>query len=437
MTRDCDVAIIGAGAAGLAAAVELGRRGLDVCILEARDRIGGRILTRREPHLAAPIELGAEFVHGRPAESFVRLAAREVPLIDAAETRWISRAGKLQPAEDLFGLLRTHLRRIGRPRKDLPFRNFMESARRRLPPRLRDFALLLVEGFDAADSTRVSTLGTFDEWFGESAADAPTFRPAGGYATLLHALGSALTPARVDLRLETIVREVRWRRGEATIEATQRGAPLCVRARQALVTLPLGILQLPPNAPNAVLFAPSLTAKQRAFGGLATGQVTKVVLQFRTPFWEHVDGGRYADAAFFHAPEAAFPTFWTTLPARTTLLNAWAAGPAAARLGPYGERDAVGMAVDCARALFGRRADALLELQAAFTHDWQADPFACGAYSYVVAGGGGARERLAQPLRGTLFFAGEAAETTGESGTVTGALASAQRAVEQLTGSRR
>ncbi len=437
MTRDCDVAIIGAGVAGLAAAVELGRRGLDVCLLEARDRVGGRIFTRRDPHLAAPIELGAEFVHGRPTENFVRLAAREGPLIDTAGTRWFARAGKLQPAEDLFGDLRAHLRRIGRPRKDLPFREFVDGARRRLPPRLRDFALLLVEGFDAADSTRVSTLGTLDEWFGESAADAPTCRPTGGYAPLLRALGGALTPTRVDLRLDTIVHEVRWQPGETAIDATQRGTAVCVRARQTLVTLPLGILQLPPNAPNAVLFAPALTAKQGALRGLATGQVTKVVLQFRTPFWEHVDGGRYADAAFFHTADAAFPTLWTALPARTTLLTAWAAGPAAARLGHYVERDAVGSAVDCARALFGRRAHGLIELQTAFTHDWQADPFACGAYSYVVAGGGKARELLARPLRGTLFFAGEAAETTGQSGTVTGALASASHAVEQLIASRR
>ena len=68
-------------------------------------------------------------------------------------------------------------------------------------------------------------------------------------------------------------------------------------------------------------------------------------------------------------------------------------------------------------------------------HDWQVDPFACGAYSYVVAGGGNARELLAQPLESTLFFAGEAADSGGESGTVAGALESAQRAVEQLLAS--
>ena len=77
----------------------------------------------------------------------------------------------------------------------------------------------------------------------------------------------------------------------------------------------------------------------------------------------------------------------------------------------------------------------LEEFHGAYLHDWQADPFACGAYSYVVAGGGNARELLARPLQGTLFFAGEAADTGGESGTVAGALGSAKRAVGQLLAS--
>ena len=93
--------------------------------------------------------------------------------------------------------------------------------------------------------------------------------------------------------------------------------------------------------------------------------------------------------------------------------------------------------MECARALFGRRADRVLELQAAFAHDWQADPFACGAYTYVVAGGAKARELLARPLRGTLFFAGEATDTTGQAGTVMGALASASHAVDQIVAARR
>src|SRR5688572_8601596 len=161
-----DVAVLGAGAAGLAAAAELARRGCSVCVLEARDRIGGRIVTRREPDLAVPLELGAEFVHGRPPATLQWLRIDGTPLIDAAQNHWMLRSGKLRPSDDLFDELKARLGKA-RPRKDLPFREFLEgSARKHIAPRLREFALMLVEGYDAADSTRVSTLATIDEWCG-------------------------------------------------------------------------------------------------------------------------------------------------------------------------------------------------------------------------------------------------------------------------------
>jgi monoamine oxidase len=99
------------------------------------------------------------------------------------------------------------------------------------------------------------------------------------------------------------------------------------------------------------------------------------------------------------------------------------------------EEDVVRTALRCLETLFSKHKSCLADFQNAYVHDWQRDPYACGAYSYVVAGGGNARELLARPLESTLFFAGEAADTSGESGTVAGALESARRAVEQLLAS--
>jgi monoamine oxidase len=436
MTQSFEVAVIGAGAAGLAAAAELAARGRSVCLLEARDRVGGRIFTRHEPDLPVPLELGAEFVHGKSPATSKWLAARTTALIDAPQSRFILRAGKLRPGDDLFPELKARLGKIRRPRRDLPFAEFLDGpAKAHLPPRIREFALMLVEGYDAADATRVSTLGTIDEWCGAGAADAATFRPQGGYRSLLHALAGALAPQHVHVQLSTIVREVRWKRGHVTIAATQHGRARDIEARAAIVTLPLGVLQLPAQAPNGVRFVPALTSKQKALAALATGPVIKLLLRFRKPFWEELDDGRYAGAAFFHAPRTAFPTFWTMLPLRAALLAAWAAGPAAARLAGMGEEQIVRTALQCLRSVFSDDARCLAEFQGAYLHDWQADPFACGAYSYVVAGGGNARALLARPLESTLFFAGEAADTGGESGTVAGALDSARRAVEQLVAS--
>jgi monoamine oxidase len=251
----------------------------------------------------------------------------------------------------------------------------------------------------------------------------------------LHALAGALDAQHVHTRLGTVVREVRWQRGEVTIAATQHGRTEEIAARTAIVTLPLGVLQLPPQAPNGVHFVPALSAKQKALAGLAAGPVIKVLLRFRRPFWEELDDGRYADAAFFHAPRAAFPTFWTMLPLRAPVLAAWAAGPAATKMAGSSEEALVGTALDCLTKVFCGSDLCRAEFQGAHLHDWQADAYACGAYSYVVAGGGKAREQLARPLQSTLFFAGEAAETGGESGTVAGALESGKRAAEQVLAS--
>ena len=435
-TRSFDVAIIGAGAAGLAAAAELSLRELNVCLLEARDRIGGRILTRREPDVTVPLELGAEFVHGTPCTTTKLLATSGTPLIDMPEQRWVLRGGELRQGDDFFPELKARLGKVRRPRRDLPFGDFLEGpARSHLPPRIREFALMLVEGYDAADATRVSARSTIDEWCGSGGADAATFRPMGGYSSLLDALAGALGRERVHVKLGTTVREVRWKRGNVTVTATRLGRKHEIIARKAIVTLPLGVLQLPPQAPNAVRFVPALTAKQKALAGLAAGPVIKVLLRYRRPFWEEIRDGRYADAAFFHAPRTAFPTFWTTLPARSSVLTAWSAGPAAARLAGVNRDEIVSTALGCVTKLFSGDERCLADFEAAYVHDWQADPFACGAYSYLVAGGGNAREVLARPLAGTLFFAGEAAETGGESGTVGGALGSGKRAAEQLLAS--
>jgi monoamine oxidase len=129
---------------------------------------------------------------------------------------------------------------------------------------------------------------------------------------------------------------------------------------------------------------------------------------------------------FFHSPGAAIPSFWTARPARAPLLIAWAGGPKAMHLTGTGAPHIIRQAVTSLKSVFG--AGAGKGLAAAWVHDWQEDPYARGAYSYVTVGGAGARKALAVPLRGTLYFAGEAADFEGEHGTVAGALQSGRRA---------
>jgi monoamine oxidase len=110
----------------------------------------------------------------------------------------------------------------------------------------------------------------------------------------------------------------------------------------------------------------------------------------------------------------------------------WAGGTPAQRLLKLGPSRLIASALQSVQAVFGEGIDARAELANWWLHDWQHDPFARGAYSYVNAGGAGAREQLAAPLDNTLFFAGEATDFTGESGTVAAALSSGERAARQV-----
>ena len=93
---DCDVVIIGAGAAGLIAARELSRAGKGVRVLEARDRVGGRMREIEDPRSLAPIELGAEFVHGRPEITYDLLREIGVAVVDNGEATFTARDGPLR-----------------------------------------------------------------------------------------------------------------------------------------------------------------------------------------------------------------------------------------------------------------------------------------------------------------------------------------------------
>jgi len=289
-------------------------------------------------------------------------------------------------------------------------------------------ARAFVSGFDAADPRLVSLHSIAEEWRSGGMLDSSQSRPPGGYYTALQALSAALEGSRVRLQLQTVVTTVRWSDRSVEVEGLRLGQPFRATARKAVVSVPLGVLQAPADAPGAIRFAPPLDAKQAALAALRSGPVLKVVLRFHRPFWED----RYADASFFHAPGLVFPTFWTLLPSRAPLLNAWVGGPTAGRLCERSDEEIIRQALDCVSTVF-RKSNEAPELQAAYVHNWARDPYARGAYSYVTVGGGNARQVLATPLGGTLFFAGETTDTSGEATTVTGALRSGARAALEVS----
>ncbi len=416
-----DVAVIGAGAAGLAAARRLRDRGLNVLVLEGRDRIGGRAYTLASHDGSQPIELGAEFIHGTPESTFGLLRESGESAIDEAPHSMLVRDGTDRPAPDIWETTERLLARVDVHEPDTTIDQFLET----VPPseatlQDRDAVRTLVEGFDAAITSEASTIAIAQEWRGDQ--NGSQFRPMNGYAPLMEYLARIVN---AQTMLRAWVREVEWRRGDVRIRGTRYGQNFEVRAKRVVVTLPIGVFHS-----GSVKFDPVLpSATQTAIDAIAMGPVIKVVLDFRTPFWEKVEGGRYRDVAFFQAPDCQFRTLWTRLPQRTPLLVAWAGGGAVRRLLAR-QIDPIYGAMQTCQTLFPS-VDVHAELRNAYFHDWQADPFSCGAYSFLRVNGGDARAAFSIPVEDTLFFAGEAT-SADETGTVAGALESGFRAAAEI-----
>jgi len=428
-----DVAIIGAGAAGLAAASALAAQRHSVLLLEARERIGGRIWTRHEPQLPAPVELGAEFIHGQVPETLRLLREANKAALDSSGSRWSWSQGRLrQRAGDLFAQIQRGLAAYATSAQpDMAFAAFLaEREKYGLSEDACRLARASVEGFDAADPARISARSVAREWGSGGMLDAPQFRPEGGYDSILEGISASLDRAHVRLQLQSPVSHVTWRAGAVRIAAELFGQPFQVHARRLIVTLPVGVLLACPGTAGAVSFEPALDGKHAALRGLASGSVLKVALRFRSAFWEEVEHGRYRDAAFFHAPDLTFPTFWTCRPVRAPLLNAWLGGPRAGHLAEQGAARIIREALASVAALFSVSPESL-EPESAYFHDWGSDPFARGAYSYITVDGQKGRESLAGAVSDTLFFAGEATDSE-EGGTVTGALRSGARAAREV-----
>ena len=443
MTKDAwDVVIIGAGVAGLTAARALAEAGRSVLLLEARDRIGGRVWTRHEVDTSAPIELGAEFIHGQIPQTLNLLHEAGTAALNTNGTHWTLHNGKPQQSTDhLFEEVQRGMSKAALLEKpDMSFQAFLERGEHYgISKEAGELALRFVQGFDAADPGRVSAHSIAEEWSSGGMLDSPQFRPMGGYSSVLTALAGKIDREKVRVQLHTVVSAVRWKRGVVEIEGAFLDRPFKVKAPKALVTVPIGVLQLPEGAPGAIRFSPALEAKRGAIAGILSGPVLKVVLRFRTVFWEEIDGGRYHDAAFFYSIGTPFPTFWTSMPTRSPFLNAWTGGPPAASLCEKSDAQIVQVALESLEKMFGDNLpDARAHLEGAFVHNWERDPFACGAYSYVGVGHNDtARRTLAAPLDDTLFFAGEATDTEGEAATVTGALQSGTRAAREVNAAPR
>jgi monoamine oxidase len=422
VARKATVLVLGAGAAGLAAARTLRRGGAAPIVVEARGRLGGRVDTRVDPVLGVPVEHGAEFVHGRPPSVIALAAEAGVRIRRVPERQLAPAGGRLAEEGDTLERAEALLGKGTRPGESIAaVLSRLRRAGEATAEEIR-FARGFVEGFYLADPRTASSLALarLERGLAAIGADA-IFRVEGGWAAALAPLASDLLRTPGSLRLGATVEAVRWRPGR--VEVAARGAaggrvPPIAGAR-AIVTFPVGVLRA-----GWVRFSPPVPGPAGAAARLEMGPVVKVILRFREPPWER-------GTVFLHVPGAPVPVFWTLAPRSAPLLVGWAGGPAAARLSRRGRTATLRAALaSVGRAL--RRSPAALEanLDAAEVIDWTEDPLALGGYAVIPTGAEDAPGALARPVADTLFFAGEATEPDF-AGTVDGAIRSGERAARE------
>ena len=436
-----DAVIIGAGVAGLAAAGKLSQAGLRVLVVEARERIGGRVLTIHPSGLETAVELGAEFVHGRPPESFDLIKSSELQALKVTGQPFCSNKQAIATC-DFWGHIEKVLDLIRK--QTASGQSFAQFVKQLKDPKIseedKDAACMYVRGFHAAHPEQISVQSLREGMQAEEEIDGDSqFRLPQGYDRLVATLAQRLDLDRARIQLKTVAKQVKRKVDSVEVDVIcANRTRVTISARRLLLTLPLGLLQAQDLQMGVVKFDPPLSEKAKALSELRVGHVIRVSMTFRRCFWAEMraNGKSLTRMTFLFSKDPVFPTWWTFAPLAVPLLTGWAPADAAERLSQLSDGEICEHALVSLSHVFHLPVERCRqELLQSYTHNWQSDLFSRGAYSYVAEGGSNTQQELAAPIENTLFFAGEATNFAGHHATVHGAIASGYRAAEEILNS--
>lgn len=414
-----DVAVVGAGVAGLSAAHAIQQAGRSVVVLEARTSPGGRIRTEYPWGRHTPVELGAEFVHDSldarrlwPLSRFPRHRVSWDPYLYWFGGRRLRASGQGREVRLAFEGPDHWI-----PRVSSAYGSVM-WALRHWPKQARAIAVADVEAEYAAGLSDLSMVNVLFEWAAWGTCDGDQRLRGQPYTSLIDRSIKALgTRVRCGERVATVIQGGgRGRSGEVLTETGRS-----YLARCAIVAVPLGVLKV--RRPE---FVPNLsTQKREAIRKLRMGDTVKVVVRLDAPL-------RRRYKYNYVCSDLSMPVWLQSVPSRggSTLLVGWAGGPRARRLRTHSE-DKIR---DQARESLKKIAPQLPDVgdDNIRVINWSTEPDTLGSYSFVPPGAEGLRSVLASP-EGKVLFAGEATHCRYPA-TVTGAAVSGQRAALEALG---
>lgn len=426
-----DTIVVGAGVAGLSAARLLARAGRTVVVLEARDRVGGRVHTERsDGHVT---DLGASWIHG-VTDSPVAAATEAFGMTsheftvggyqpDGRPIAYYGPDGRRLPAAAAHGFA-DDVRTVDADLEDVVAGSAPDASYLDVTDRA-----VAAQGWDAERAERVREYlrHRSEEQYGaaidelaahgldDDSIDGDEVVFPDGYDRLPEHLAAGL-----DVRLEHVVTRVRW--GDDGVTVT--GAFGTLAAGTAVVTVPVGVLHSGDLAIEPPLPEPLAGALSR----LRMNAFEKIFLRFETAFW---DDDVYAIRQL--GPHGVWWHSWydlTGVHGEPTLLT-FAAGPAARATRDWDDAEVVESVMEQLRRLYGARVEQPTDVHV--TH-WQDDPFSRGSYAFMTVGSTtDDHDDLATPVGGVLHLAGEAT-WTDDPATVTAALCSGHRAAENVLG---
>lgn len=414
------IIVVGAGLSGLAAARVLADQGASVTVLEAKDRLGGRLLT--DHSMGAPFEVGAGWVHGpsdkNPAMQLVRQVGGQTIVTDDENLTVFSAAGKAISDAEL-GRIDTAWDKLITKIDDELYardkRSLMQAIRDYSPRALKDpgvlWALSAYTEFSkgAAIEHLSATLHDDDKVF-----DGADVIVANGYDLILKPLAKAL-----DIKLSNPVKTIAYDKKGATI-TTARGEVF--KADYVVCSLPLGVLKA-----GHVTFDPPLpTSYRRSIHALGFGSVTKIALKFEKPFWD-------TETQYFGVmtKQKGRWNYWVNYRtfSKENILLGLSLGDYALVADRMSDVMMQADALEVLRDVWGEAVGNPIDMRA--TH-WSRDQETFGAYAYPRPGNRKSDfDGLAKPVKGRLLLVGE--HTIFDyAGTTHGAIMSGRRAADHI-----
>lgn len=406
---DLDVVVIGAGAAGISAAHELKATGRTVLVLEARQRLGGRAYT--DASLGPAYDAGAMYIHWAERNPWVKIAA-DLGIATPNEP-WgggfqLFAGGLPMPESDrmrrrtVFNQIDRRLETVDISTRDLSVAELLGDLGPDLTP-IADSGLLLSIGEEAS---RISARDYQRLWSGDD------FVVPSGYGNLVARYGEGL-----DIRLGEPVSAIRW--DGPGVEVTSRSGT--VRARACIVTVPVGVLKA-----GSIRFTPDLPVRTRdALSGMTMGALTKIALKVEGDRFGITPGMSYLEAG---SPKAMMN--FDLYPDGQDIIIGYCGGDYARELSLAGTEAAQSHVTDLLAKMIGE--DFRKTVKAVSFPAWWTDPFSHGSYSVCLPGQETARDRLAEPIGGRLWLAGEATAGGGAM-TVGGATLAGRAAAAAVT----